>query len=311
MNTTDPHLDRDMPDDGRPDDDLLAAEYVLGVLDGLQRRHVQYRIDAEPAFADRVTAWEGRLESLLADIPPVDVPEHVWLRLRSRLGWPSVEGARRRPWQEIGFWRAATGVAAAAAIAAVVVGRLPQRPVPAELPAPAVVQAPQPTEEEAAARPVTTLVHDDGTPGWLASVNVAKGAVLMVPVPAPADSAGRVPELWLIPAGQAPRSLGLVSIDKAHTVKVPDDIRRALAVGSTLAIPLGPQGRAPGGHPSGPGRGSRRGRALFRSGTWMSCPFPSRPGLGREGRVASCSSPPPRRAPSRFAIDSRSRARWR
>lgn len=75
---------------------------------------------------------------------------------------------------------------------------------------------------------------------------------LVVPVPAPADAQGRVPELWLIPPGEAPRSLGLVSIDKAHTVSVPADIRRALAVGSTLAISLEPQGGAPQGVPTGP-----------------------------------------------------------
>ena len=96
------------------------------------------------------------------------------------------------------------------------------------------------------------MAHEDGTPGWLASVDVARGSVLMVPIPAPADAQGRVPELWLIPAGEAPIYLGLVSIDKSHTVSVPATIRRALAVGSTLAITLEPQGGAPQGIPTGP-----------------------------------------------------------
>ena len=84
-----------------------------------------------------------------------------------------------------------------------------------------------PAEPEQATKPVTPLLHDDGTPGWLASVDQAQGKVLMVPVPAPADSAGRAPELWLIPAGGAPRSLGLVSIHRAHTVAVPEALRKA------------------------------------------------------------------------------------
>ena len=250
MNMTDEQLQREPPSD-----DLLAAEYVVGVLDADGRRRAQSRIDAEPAFASLVAAWEQRFAALLAEIDPVTVPAHVWLRLRTRLGWSPVEGARRGVWQDVNFWRAATAVAAAAAIAVVVVGRIPQAPVttPAQ-PQVAAQPTPQPAPvaEEAAAKPVTTLAHEDGTPGWLASVDVARGSVLMVPIPAPADAQGRVPELWLIPAGEAPIYLGLVSIDKSHTVSVPATIRRALAVGSTLAITLEPQGGAPQGIPTGP-----------------------------------------------------------
>jgi anti-sigma-K factor RskA len=78
------------------------------------------------------------------------------------------------------------------------------------------------------------------------------GKVLMVPVPAAADAQGRAPELWLIPAGGAPRSLGLVSIDRAHTVQVPASLRNDLINGSVLAITLEPSGGAPRGVPTGP-----------------------------------------------------------
>lgn len=253
MNTTDEQLAQDFPDDGPPSDDLLAAEFVLGVLDAGARRGVQSRIDAEPVFAGLVAAWELRFAALLAQIDPATVPAHIWLQLRTRLGWSPVEGARRGVWQDVNFWRAATAVAAAAAIAVVVVGRLPQAPAPTPAPPQVAVQpAPTPPPEAAAAKPVTLLAREDGTPGWLASVDVSRGSVLMVPIPAPADAQGRVPELWLIPAGEAPVSLGLVSIDKSHTVSVPAAIRRALLVGSTLAITLEPQGGAPQGVPTGP-----------------------------------------------------------
>jgi anti-sigma-K factor RskA len=74
----------------------------------------------------------------------------------------------------------------------------------------------------------------------------------MVPVPSKADDQGRVPELWLIPPGESPKSLGVVSIDRAHTVKVPDSLREALSQGAVLAITLEPQGGAPQGNPTGP-----------------------------------------------------------
>lgn len=228
-----------------PDAELHAAEYVLGVLDATQRLQAQARIAADPAFAAAVADWERRLADLLDEIAPADVPAHLWPRLRTRLGWSPVGDERRGLWQNLGFWRTATGLAAAAALAAVFVGRLPQPPVPPVAPPIAV----EPPEQ---AKPVTTLAHDDGSPGWLASLDLKQGKVLMVPVPAPADAQGRVPELWLIPAGEAPRSLGLVSIDKAHTVAVPKDLLRALKPGSTLAITLEPPGGAPHGNPTGP-----------------------------------------------------------
>jgi anti-sigma-K factor RskA len=138
-----------------------------------------------------------------------------------------------------------TALAAAAAVAAVFFGRVQPPPAPPVTPPVAVL----PGES---AQPVTTLARDDGTPGWLASIDAARGTVRMVPVPAPSDVQGRVPELWLIPPGEAPRSLGLISVDRTQLVVVPKALLRALAKGSTLAISLEPPGGAPQGVPTGP-----------------------------------------------------------
>jgi anti-sigma-K factor RskA len=215
-----------------PPDDVLAGEYVLGVLDTTQRRQLQARMQTDGAFARRVEEWEGRLAPLLANIEPVEVPASVWSAVCARLGW--VEREPESPpasvWQRLGFWRAATVFASVVALAAIAF-TLERSPAPA---LPPVAQ--QPVEQ--AARPVTPLQHDDGTPGWLASVDADRGTVLMVPVPAAPDAQGRVPELWLIPAGKAPVSLGAVSINQSHLVTVPQNIRAALVAGSILAITL-------------------------------------------------------------------------
>jgi len=229
-----------------PDDELLAAELALGVLEAGPRADAQRRCETDPAFAQRVDGWERRFAPWLLDIEPVEAPGRVWTAIRAQLGWESREGARSRLWRSLAFWRTASLLASLAAVVAILIGRVP---APGPQP-PAVAVSPSGTEP--AAKPVTTLAHDDGSPGWLASVDRTRGTVLMVPVPSAPDSQGRVPELWLIPPGRAPRSLGLVSIDKAHTVEVPADLRAALAAGSVLAITLEPPGGSPHGAPTGP-----------------------------------------------------------
>lgn len=229
-------------DDGLepPTDEVLAGEYVLGVVDAGQRRAAQARIAADPAFARLIAEWEQRLGSLHTGIAPVEVPPHVWQRIRSRLGW-ATPPARAGLWQSIGLWRTATALAVAAAIAAILVGRVPPR-VPQQ---PTVALQP-------AAGPVTSLARDSGAPGWLASIDVGRGTMLLVPVPAPPDTLGRVPELWLIPQGKAPQPLGLLSSDRSDAIVVPPGLRAALRNGSLLAVSLEPPGGAPHGAPTGP-----------------------------------------------------------
>jgi anti-sigma-K factor RskA len=222
-----------------PSDDVLAGEYVLGVLDPVQRRQVQARLETDRAFAQRVEEWERRFAPLLDDIAPVEAPPQVWSAVCRRLGWAEVKSARPGFWQSLGFWRAATVLSTVVAIAAIAftVERSSNAPQ-------AIVQA------ESGAKPVTPLDHDDGTPGWLASVDAGRGTVLMVPVPSAPDPQGRVPELWLIAAGKAPVSLGAVSITRSHTVAVPANARAALVAGSTLAITLEPATGIPHAAPS-------------------------------------------------------------
>ncbi|WP_448129411.1 anti-sigma factor [Stenotrophomonas rhizophila] len=251
MNSRDLH---DLHDDGEPPSaDILAGEYVLGVLDAARRAEVERRIASDPGFGRLVTQWENRLAPMLESLGTEAVPAHLWPRIRTSLGWPSAATASPRLWQRTGFWQGMTALAAALALVAVFSRRELEPAAPVSTPVAVTPSTPTaPAEPEQATKPVTPLLHDDGTPGWLASVDKTQGKVLMVPVPAPADAAGRAPELWLIPAGGAPRSLGLVSINRAHTVAVPDTLRDALVNGSVLAITLEPSTGAPQGIPTGP-----------------------------------------------------------
>src|SRR5690606_14692450 len=152
-----------------PSDEVRAGEYVLGVLDASERSQAQARIDAEPAFAARVERWNRYFASWLTQVDPVAPSAHVWPRIRTGLGWSSV-GNRGGVWNSLPFWRAATGLAVAAGLAAVAIGLRPPTPAPA--PAAVVVQPVEPpVAEEAAARPVTVLARDDGSTGWVATID--------------------------------------------------------------------------------------------------------------------------------------------
>ena len=232
-----------------PGDELLAGEYVLGVLDGDSRRQVEQRIHGDARFARQVAAWEVRLAPLMSEVAAMEPSAHVWPRIRTTLGWPSVQAARGGVWNNAGFWRAATALAIAAGVAAIVIGLRAPAPLPAPS-VPVVVQVPK--TEEQAAKPVVVLTRTDGSTGWLATVDPSRTSILMVPVPTPLDTSGRVDELWIIPPGEAPQSLGFVSNEKAHTIKIPPASRRALQAGATLAVTLEPQVGMPHAAPSGP-----------------------------------------------------------
>jgi anti-sigma-K factor RskA len=232
-----------------PPEEVLAGEFVLGVLNASQRREAEARVEIDRGFAQRVAEWERRLAPWLDDIEPVEPPAQVWARICLRLGWNDSEPTAVGLWQSLGFWRAATALGTVVAVAAIAWTLQTVRNPPQQ---PPVAREQPPATPEPGATPVTPLAHDDGTPGWLASVDAARGTVLIVPVPTAPDPQGRVTELWLIPAGKAPRSLGLVSIDKSHTVKVPEDVRAALVAGSVLAVTLEPAAGIPHPAPTGP-----------------------------------------------------------
>ncbi|PTT65606.1 hypothetical protein DBR34_02050, partial [Stenotrophomonas sp. HMWF003] len=117
MNIRDLH---DLHDDGQPPSaDILAGEYVLGVLDAAQRSEAEQRIATDPGFARLVNQWENRLAPMLDALGSEAVPAHVWPRIRTALGWPAVGASAPRAWQRTGFWQGMTALAAVVALVAV------------------------------------------------------------------------------------------------------------------------------------------------------------------------------------------------
>lgn len=213
------------PAEGRS---ALAAELALGVLDGAERAAALRLLLADPAFAEDVRAWEARLAPLhgaWADVTPRDA---VWDAVAARIGDPAAD---RRA---LGRWRA--GALLSGAMAAGLAAVLVLRPDAAPLPA-----GPMPT----------AIAQMTGAPdGPLVAARHDPGSTRMTVRIAGLTAGERVPELWVIPAGGAPVSLGGIAAQGTAIVQMTDAQRRLLVEGATLAITLEPAAGMPHAAPS-------------------------------------------------------------
>lgn len=196
------------------EDDALAGEYVLGVLDLAERSATEARIKTDASFAALVAAWEDRLSGLNDDYAEVAAP-NLMPKIEARL-FP-VAAKPQRNWLA---WLSGAAVAAALVLAVVVV----QRPSAPEL--------------------VATL-QAEGQPLVIAA-SFGDGTLNITRAGGPEAAAGQVYELWLIAGENPPVSLGLIEGD---TTSRPLD---ALPEGAVLAISLEPAGGSTTGQPTGP-----------------------------------------------------------
>lgn len=204
-------------------DDLLAAELALGVLAGAERDAAAARAKAEPAFAAAVIGWRGRF----AAMEPGEGVLPPWAAIDARL--PANDTG---PPTSLRRWRIATvGFAAAAALFLVLL----LRPAPA----PEAIL-------------VATLTGPNQTAAVAVGIDPARGRLVIQPSALGAALAGRVAELWVVPADGRPRSLGLIDPVAAQALSAGDATRGALAPDATLAISLEPAGGSPTGQPTGP-----------------------------------------------------------
>jgi anti-sigma-K factor RskA len=108
--------------------DRLAAEYALGTLRGPARRRFERLLSGNANLRDLAEDWELRVNLLAESAPAVEPPARVWEGIAERIGSaaaPARESLLNRLWGSLGFWRAASLLAAAAAVLAVYVALRP------------------------------------------------------------------------------------------------------------------------------------------------------------------------------------------
>lgn len=223
-----------------PGDDLLAGEYVLGVLDADSHRAVAARLSREPALAREVAGWQGRLVSMLEAIEPVMPPLGTWPRVRTHVGLSTAPTPTKLPlWERLGFWRGVSATALAATAASLFALLVWRQPLPPQLHSPHPITM------------LTTIANSDGSPAFIAAVDEDACTMLVMPTADATVPAGKVAELWVIASGGAPRSLGVRSTSDMQAIPVPVGLRDLMQVAATLAVSVEPRGGSPTGLPTG------------------------------------------------------------
>jgi anti-sigma-K factor RskA len=218
--------------------DALAAEYVSGALRGGARRRFESLLPAHAALRGAVHGWQARLMPLTSVVVPVQPSPLVWKRIEARIqGGAPAPQASVGWWRQLAFWRSLSAVAGVAALSLSV---MLASPGPVQPPIVVVLSAAAPAPGSAAGSVLPA--------SFVASISADGRAMVTKPLVNVSLEANRALELWSVPASGAPRSLGLISADKATVVQR----GKVLEGTAALAVSLEPAGGSTTGAPSGP-----------------------------------------------------------
>lgn len=199
-----------------PENDL-AAEFALGVLYGEERLRAQALQRSDPAFAAAVEMWQARLAPLLREVGAVEPSAAVWRRVTARI--EAGNDNRVAP-----GWRAGALTAGFVAAALALFILIDPRDRGAD------VAPVHPTYH------VAQLVDPAGKPLMTAAYDPTSGT-MKISAPSVREP-GRVPELWLIPQGGTPTSLGELTAQGSTRVVPPATLRALVRDGATLAVTM-------------------------------------------------------------------------
>lgn len=216
------------------DDDILAAEYALGLLSPDEAAAVEARLKVDAPLSLRVAWWRDQLSPLAEEAGSEPSPD-VWRGIQTRLGVNDNAPDRARPWK----W--ATGGMGAVAAALLAVVALRPGPAPLPIPVPAVVTAP----------PMVASLS--GERGMAVTVAFESSSGRMLVTPVVLDAGKGDAELWIIPVGASvPVSLGVIDAKTPGSHNVGAAHAALLLPGATFAISQETKGGSSTGQPQGP-----------------------------------------------------------
>lgn len=226
------------PDQSKGDrsrDEVLAGEYVLGVLSIEDRRKVEARISKDRTFAAIVLRWEENLSEFNDDYVLEAPPKLVFSAIETRLfGQPRRAGSDNCGlWNSLVLWRSLT-FASLALVATY-----------------AVFQSGLLNGPSRAAPLVAEMAGENNAISLLANYDANAGRLHVTPVAAGKPDEKSL-ELWLIEGNNPAISLGVLPQTGEGEIVVPPAMRGRFGPGVTLAVSLEPYGGSPTGTATGP-----------------------------------------------------------
>jgi anti-sigma-K factor RskA len=208
--------------------DRLAAEHVLGTLRGPARRRFERLCASSAAARGAMHRWEDDWSVLSRSLRPIQPSERVWANVSRRLF-----GARSAA-PRVSRWRTWQLAAAASLIAvALIVGLIVR-------------------EQQPPLQTLAVLGTDNAHPLWRIERRTQLAALTIRVVGPVQRLPGKAYELWALPRGGAPVSLGLLPAGGTYERTLNSAQRAALLAADKVAVSVEPAGGSPTGSPTGP-----------------------------------------------------------
>lgn len=234
--------------------DRLASSYALGTLRGGARRRFETLAREQAPVRAAALIWQSRLASLNELQPQAQPSPAVWTRIdnlmqgekqssaqqaaRAQATLAAAEPVGLSGWlRSLTVWRTATAAGALATIAAVSLGIGMRQELGGEI---ARLQ----TQLQSAPQIeyVAVLADDKAAASMLVTFDPKAKKLTLQRVGGYQEAGDRSLQLWALPPGGGPKSLGVLGSDKLlHLTAGESDVREV----PTLAISLEPKGGVP------------------------------------------------------------------
>lgn len=213
------------------EDDALAAELALGLLEGEEAKAAVTRLSEDPAFAQNVRDWQERLSGMAEGMTPVMAPARAWQGIREKLGHVAAplteDPTRSHPW-----WRGPAGIfAGLCAVAAIAL----------------FLWLPGSVQDTSGPAYRAELISEDEALRIAARLESRE---IEVTLEQGSAAEGRDFEIWWIePDGSAPVSLGVIPESGSARVSLPEGATPGESV--KIAVSNEPTGGSPTGQATG------------------------------------------------------------
>ncbi|NIM42757.1 MAG: RNA polymerase subunit sigma-70 [Hydrogenophaga sp.] len=238
----------------------LAAAYALGTLRGGARRRFETIAREQPVVRAAAIEWQTRVASLNELQTSAEPGPQVWTRIqnlvRAEGERAAIEQQRERAqaapprgwWHSLALWRGAGLAGLCAVVAALVLlpglrGELDQRRAEVAELQRQLLATPE-------VRYVAVLNDDQARPAVLVTYDAKHNRLSLQRVGGYQEAADRSLQLWALPPGAAPRSLGVLTPERLLQLAASENAVREVPA---LAISLEPLGGVPSERgPTGP-----------------------------------------------------------